>query len=161
LLFAQGHDSKFVSIDWELHFPNATYLAHTPLTVSRVLALGMGALVVHFVQAVGSIVAILVTAVGALGGLWGLVDRWTAWKKSNRRVGEQGATVFIFNREQTDTGATWEFLVGGDLIHALRGALEDKFGGRLQDLERVGDFYRFKVAFPPGMNPAVIESMKR
>jgi hypothetical protein len=116
------------------------------------------------VSTAGMVVAItayISVAVGAAGGIWALYDRWKSWKESKFRHGERGMSMLLVQRDQGPDGFTWDMLVVGDLIHMLRGVLEAQFRGRLCSLEKVGDYYRCTVRFPPGIEPVIKESWMR
>ena len=96
---------------------------------------------------IGAIVAIL----GLIGGLLALPEKIREFKKLQRPLGDRGTKYFILSREDGGSHSVAEFLVADDLMHFLSSF--GKVGGSntTLEVEHVGEFYRVKMKFLPGV----------
>jgi hypothetical protein len=115
----------------------------------------------QYLQGIGIVAGIIIAVSGAIGGTWSLIDRVKAFKDSKRRHGERAVSTLVMRSERSDEGTSWDYLIAGDLMTILRGALKKELKGRLMSLERVGDYYRCTVVYPPDVEPGIKEERIR
>jgi len=105
---------------------------------------------------IGLIVAIL----GVLGGILSLPEKIKQFKKMRTPRGDRGTQFFMMSREDTHEHTIAEYLVADDVMHFLSGFGKAAGGATTLEVEAIGEFYRVRMLFKPGVIDTFVKVKK-
>lgn len=112
-------------------------------------------------QTVAAWITVAFAIPGVVGGWFAMVEKIKEWRRSRFPPGLRGVNVYGVSRETRSNGETvCGVLAAGDLLQIMKPLVEPPLTGRLELLEYVGEYYHVKVAFPPGVDPNLIRTIK-
>jgi hypothetical protein len=94
---------------------------------------------------------------GVIGGWITVVEKFKERRKLRFPPGLRGVQAQFFRLEKGQNGEfICDVLALGDLLQIMQ-LLIEKPKGRLDYLQQVGEYYHFKIAFPPGIDPTKLQ----
>lgn len=114
---------------------------------------------IEWLKLFGTVIGAMVTFVGLIGGLFTIFEQIRHFRKLQRPLGNRGTQFLMLSREDSSSHSIAEFLVADDLMHFLSSF--NKGSNKTIEVEHVGEFYRVKMQFPPGVLDTVTKVKKK